>query len=429
MQHYILLIINFTVIKRELIMVQFKHSLLTLLGLLALQLTTVFDLAAQEPAEESPAPRRSSFQRGPRIISPEIHPDNTVSFRLLAPKATQVTISGEWMTGFGAAENLTKNDTGLWSITVGPLHPEFYGYTFNIDGVQVLDPANALIKRDGTRNASILFVPAGNEFDLYAVQNVPHGTLSKVWYNSSTLNIKRRMYVYTPPGYENSEESYPVFYLFHGAGGDEDAWTTLGLAPRIIDNLIAQGKAKPMIFIMTNGNPFTAAAPGEAPATTIPGEQIAAGPGNMGSGLFEESIVKDVIPYVENHYRVIVNKDNRAIAGLSMGGLQTQNITNNNPEMFSYIGIMSMGLMNRRDFGLEDTGQDFGEQLEKLKKSGVKVYWIGCGKEDFLYASVQTLLDTLDNHDFPYTYRESSGGHTWANWRIYLSELAPLLFR
>jgi enterochelin esterase family protein len=406
-----------------------KKNLVRMGSLLMLFMTVAMYTVAQEPAAERPAPRRPSFQWGPRIISPEIHPDNTVTFRLIAPQATRVTISGEWMTGFGASEELIKNDTGLWSLTLGPLKPEFYGYTFNVDGVQVLDPANALIKRDGTRNASILLVTAGNESDLYAVQNVPHGTLSKVWYDSPTLKMTRRMYVYTPPGYENNEKSYPVFYLFHGAGGDEDAWTTLGLAPRILDNLIAQGKAKPMIVVMTNGNPFIAAAPGEAPEIPVPDEQAAAGPGNMGSGLFEESLVKDVVPFIENHYRVIANKDNRAIAGLSMGGMQTQNITNNNPEMFSYIGIMSMGLMSRRAMGMEDTGPDFGEKLEGLKKSGVKLYWIGCGKEDFLYASVQTLRDTLDTHDFSYIYRESTGGHTWTNWRIYLSELAPLLFR
>jgi enterochelin esterase-like enzyme len=413
---------------KKYIMNKIKKYLLAFCGILILYLTAAMYTFAQEPDEERPAPRRRTLQWGPHIVSPEIHPDNRVTFRLLAPKSTRVTISGEWMAGFGASKDLVKNDTGLWSITLGPLKPEYYGYSFNVDGVQVLDPVNPLIKRDGTRNASVLFVP-GEESGLYEVQDVPHGTLSKVWYDAPTLNMTRRMYVYTPPGYEDSEESYPVFYLFHGAGGDEDAWTTLGLAPRILDNLIAQGKAKPMIVVMTNGNPFTAAAPGEAPALPPSDEQANAGPGSMGSGLFEKSLVNDVVPFIEKNYRVIANKDNRAIAGLSMGGLQTQNITNNNPEMFSYIGIMSMGLMNRRALGMDDEDQDFGEKLEGLKKSSVKLYWIGCGKEDFLFASVQTLLDTLDNHDFKYTYRESTGGHTWANWRIYLTELAPLLFK
>jgi len=409
-------------------MFHFKNSFLTFCGSFLMLISITLNLAAQEQDEERPSPRRRIFQWGPRIVSPEIHPDNKVTFRLLAPKATRVTINGEWMAGFGENEDLVRNDTGMWSITVGPLKPEYYGYSFNVDVVHVLDPVNPLIKRDGIRNASILFVP-GEESGLYAVQDVPHGTLSKVWYNSPTLNMTRRMYVYTPPEYENSGESYPVLYLLHGAGGDEDAWTTLGLANRILDNLIAQGKAKPMIVVMTNGNPFIAASPGEAPVRPSPSEQISAGPGNMGSGLFEISLVNDVIPFIEKNYRVIANKNNRAVAGLSMGGLQTQNITNDHPDMFSYIGIMSMGLMPRRDSDADNLNEDFGSKLETLKKSGVKLYWIGCGKEDFLYASVQTLLDTLDSHDFEYTYRESTGGHTWANWRIYLTELAPLLFK
>jgi len=406
-----------------------KNSSLTILGLFTLLMTAALDAVAQEPEEERPAPRRPSFQWGPRIISPEIHPDNTVTFRLHAPKATRVTISGEWMAGFGASEDLIKNDTGLWSITVGPLKPELYGYSFNVDGVKVLDPGNDLIKRDGFGNASNLYVP-GKESDVYAVKNVPHGTLSKVWYNSPTLNMTRCMYVYTPHGYQNSGAAYPVFFLLHGGWGDEDDWTTLGRAPYIFDNLIAQGKAKPMIVVMTNGDPFMTAAQDEELVSSTPVESTDASPGNMRSGLFEESLVKDVVPFIENRYRVITNKDNRAIAGLSMGGLQTQNITNNNPDMFSYIGIMSMGLMTRRIPGMNVTNQDIGEKLEALKESGVKLYWIGCGKEDFLvYASVKTLLDTLDKHDFPYTYRETTGGHTWANWRIYLTELAQLLFK
>jgi len=190
-------------------MFHFKNSFLTFCGLFLMLMSITLNLAAQEQDEERPSPRRRTFQWGPRIVSPEIHPDHRVTFRLLAPKATRVTINGEWMTGFGKSEDLVKNDTGLWSITIGPLKPEYYGYSFNVDGVHVLDPVNPLIKRDGIRNASILFVP-GEESGLYAVQDVPHGTLSKVWYNSPTLNMTRRMYVYTPPGYENSEESYPV---------------------------------------------------------------------------------------------------------------------------------------------------------------------------------------------------------------------------
>jgi len=329
------------------------------------------------------------------------------------------------MTGVGASEPLVRNDTGLWTITVGPLTPEFYGYVFTVNGVRVLDPGNPQIKRDGTRNESILLVP-GKESELYAVNNVPHGTLAKIWYNSPVLKLNRRMYVYTPAGYEDGKDEYPVFYLLHGGGGDEDAWTTLGRTCQIMDNLIAQGKAKPMIVVMTNGNPLQAAAPGEAPArpATAAGESMFA----MGQGLFEESLVRDVIPYIKSHYRVLANRDNRALAGLSMGGMQTLNLTGKYPALFGYIGVMSMGLVDRSAMGLQpDPEQD--AKLEALKNSGYKLYWIGCGVDDFLYNSVINLRNTLDKTSFKYTYRESTGGHTWANWRIYLSEFAPLLFK
>jgi enterochelin esterase-like enzyme len=183
-----------------------------------------------------------------------------------------------------------------------------------------------------------------------------------------------------------------------------------------------------MLVVMTNGNPTQAAAPGEAPE--LKKDAVASfGPGNMMSGKFEESLVKDMVPFVEKNYRVLADKDHRAIAGLSMGGFHTQNITNANPKMFSYIGVMSMGLFNPKQFGGEDNSELLEKQIDVLKLSGVKLYWIGCGKDDFLYKGVVDLRAMLDKHQFKYTYRESTGGHTWANWRIYLSELAPLLFR
>jgi enterochelin esterase-like enzyme len=358
------------------------------------------------------------FQRGPRIVSPELHPDNTVTFRIRAPEAAEVRIRGEWMPGFGSSEALVPSDSGLWSVTLGPLEPEFYGYSFLVDSVPVLDPLNGLIKRDGVRNASVLLVP-GEASDLYAVKDVPHGTLAKVWYPSPTLNMTRRMYVYTPPGYEDGRDSYPVFYLLHGGGGDEDAWTTLGRAPQILDNLIAAGAAKPMIVVMTNGNAYQAAGPGAAPAGTSDAPTTPTDRSQY-AGKFEASLVKDVIPYVESHYRVVANKENRAIAGLSMGGGQTINTTNTNPGVFGYIGVFSAGA--------REPDEAFGQQLDALKASGVYLYWIGCGADDFLHESAQTLLTVLDEHEFEHTYYESSGGHTWANWRIYLSRFAPQLF-
>jgi len=362
-----------------------------------------------------------------QVVSPEIHPDKTVTFRLFAPEASSVEISGEWMPGFGARESLAKNDTGLWTITLGPLKPEFYGYSFLINGVKALDPSNPVIKRDGNRNDNVLFIK-GDQSDLYAIKDVPHGVLSAVWYPSSVLGFQRRMNIYTPPGYEDSKEKYPVLYLLHGAGGDEEAWVELGRACQILDNLISQKKARPMIVVMTNGNPTQAAAPGYEPEINAKSIQ-AFGPGNMISGKFEESLVKDVVTYIEKHYRVISNRSARAVAGLSMGGFHTLNIITANPGMFDYAGVMSMGFINTKQFGGEDNRNAFEKQVDLLKASGIKLLWIGCGKEDFLYQSVTELRKIFDQHQLKYVYRESQGGHTWFNWRLYLSELTPLLFR
>ncbi len=276
-----------------------------------------------------------------RIFSPEILPDDKVTFRLYAPKADSVKLVCDWMEGAESRINMAKNDSGLWSVTLGPLPQEVYGYTFNLDGVTVLDPLNPLIKRDVRNNTSILLI-SGNETDYYTPKEVPHGTLAKVWYNSPTLNLTRRMYVYTPAGYEdNKKTKYPVLYLLHGSGNDEDAWTQLGRAPTIMDNLISLGKAKPMIVVMTNGNPTQEAEMGCAPLSASQSEER--------PFEFEESLVKDVIPYIESHYRVLKDKNNRAIAGLSMGGWHTQTVTLTYPDMFAYIGVFSMGIDTLND--------------------------------------------------------------------------------
>ena len=369
----------------------------------------------------------SAQNRMPKpILSPEISTDGKITFRVFARDAKKVTLSGNWMAGWGTQVELAKNDTGLYQLTIDPLPSEMYTYSYFVDGVKSVDPNNAMVVRDGTRNESMFMVP-GEKASMYGVNDVPHGTLQKVWYSSPTLGMTRLMYVYTPAGYNESKEKLPVFYLLHGGGGDEDAWTTLGRAPQILDNLIATGKAKPMIVVMTNGNPGDAAAPGAAPA-----KKEATGQNNlggMGSGKFEESLVKDVIPYIEKNYRVISNKDNRAVAGLSMGGIQTLYMTNHYPEIFSYFGVMSMGLVDMSRFGGKNDPAELVKGLEKLKASQPKLYWIGVGKDDFLFQSAQDLRKFLDENKFTYEYRESEGGHTWTNWRIYLSELAPKLFK
>ena len=361
------------------------------------------------------------------VISPEIKSDSKITFRLMAPEAKTVKLTGNWMAGAGAQIELMKNDSGMFQATIEPLASEMYTYTFTVDGLRTLDPSNPIIVRDGTRNES-MFIVLGDKGNLYNVNDVPHGTLEKVWYPSISLGLTHQMYVYTPAGYKESTGKFPVLYLLHGAGGDEDAWTTLGRTPQILDNLIASGKAKPMIVVMTNGNPGDAAAPGASPAKKVVSGQTAQG-NAMGSGRFEESIVKDVIPFIEKNYKVAADKNNRAVAGLSMGGMQTLYLTNNYPEKFSYFGILSMGLMENRQGGNNTSADEKMKGLEKLKASQPKLYWIGIGKDDFLYANAQSLRKFLDDNKFKYEYLETTGGHTWPNWRIYLSELAPKLFK
>jgi len=298
----------------------------------------------------------------PRPVSPEIHADRTVTFRLFAPKASEVTLNGSWE---GARDlKMSKNDDGIWSTTVGPLGAQLWGYWYLVDGVKALDPGNGETQRDGSRVDNLLMI-SGPESDLWDFKNVPHGTLHLVWYASPTLKQeRRRMYIYTPPGYEANQTRYPVLYLLHGGGGDEDAWITMGRANVILDNLIASGKAKPMIVVMPNGNAAQTVSQGYAYGPTPAAQAVtapappplqAAGASGAGrgaatprppqpyAGSYPESLVKDVIPFVEKTYRVVANKDNRAIAGLSMGGGHTLLATNNNPGLFGYIGVFSSG--------------------------------------------------------------------------------------
>jgi len=370
-------------------------------------------------------------QPAPSRTSPEILQDNRVKFSLFAPESRDVKITGEWMRGYDSvsyenrvikrgpavSEQLVKDDTGLWTVTVGPIKPDSYGYNLIIDGVRVTDPNNVLVKRDGSSLLSVVLIP-GKESELIDVKEVPHGSLNRVWYNSPALGIYRRMLVYTPAGYESSTEKYPVLYLLHGGSIDEEGWTTMGKAHLILDNLIAQGKAKPMIIVMPNGYANQTAAPGEGPVIkNLPASGV-----SFSSGAFEKSLVNDIIPFIESAYRVYKNKENRAIAGLSMGGMHSFNITLNNPEKFAYIGIFSAPVMT--------SNPEIEKQLETVKASNPKVYWVGCGVHDAIaYPSTKNLVEILNKHEFKFIYRESEGAHTWFTWRAYLPEFASLLFK
>lgn len=363
-------------------------------------------------------------QQEGEIISPEVQENGSVIFRLQAPEVDTVKIFGTWLEDYTERIVMKKNASGLFEAEVGPLEPDMYVYRFFVDGVPMLDPNNNIVVRDGSNIESRLVIP-GEQSELYDVNDVPHGELHAVWYPSPTIDMDRRMTVYTPPGYdETSSQQYPVLYLLHGAGGDEEAWISRGRANYILDNLIAEGKAEPMIVVITNGIPSVPAAPNDQPM--FKEDPDTEGPSPMISGKFEESLVKDIIPFVEENYNVIADPDHRAISGLSMGGYHTQKITNANPETFEYIGVMSFGLYDR--FGKYDRDEHISK-LQNLDEGNPTVYWVACGRTDFLFDDVTRLLALYDEIGFDYTYRESEGGHTWNNWRLYLSEFLPMLFK
>jgi enterochelin esterase family protein len=372
------------------------------------------------------------------LVSPEINDDGTVTFRYWNPTADSVRVIGDFMptqkivTPYGAYEGpvpgeMKKNPEGVWIFTTSdPVASGMYTYTFNVDGVNTIDPCNMFVNRDVSTLSSGLIVGGGSG-DLFKVQEVPHGIVSRVWYPSKTAGFSRRMTIYTPAGYEdNIKTRYPVLYLLHGVGGDEEAWITQGRASQILDNLIAQGKAKPMIVVMTNGNISQEAAPGEnATGYVIPTMNL---PKTM-EGTFE-SAFHEVIDYVDGHYRTIAKKSGRAIAGLSMGGFHSLYISLNNPDTFDYVGLFSAAIgTNAEQQSASDIYRDFDSKLAAFFAKKPALFWIGIGKTDFLYKANAELRQKLDAADYPYKYLETEGGHIWRNWRTYLSEFVPLLFR
>jgi enterochelin esterase-like enzyme len=371
-----------------------------------------------------------------RLKSPEVSTDNKVTFRLSAPAATTVTLNGSWLGATGLP--MTKDATGVWSTTVGPLNPQLYGYWFMVDGVRVLDPSNSETERDGSRFNTMVMVN-GPASDLWTFKDVPHGTVEQIWYPSPTLKMdQRRMYVYLPPGYlQDTTKKYPVLYLLHGGGGDEDAWTVMGRATIIMDNLIASGKAVPMIVVMPNGNAkqsvsqgfgygptpslaqLTAPLPNPVPAT--PSAQTPGMPPVPYEGSYPQSLVQDVIPFVQQTYRVYPDKEHRAIAGLSMGGSQTVMATTHNPDTFAYIGVFSSGA--------HVGDPEFEAQMDEIKKDGVKFYWTGAGDIDQAHDRTVALEADVKAKGIPTSYKEIPGRHYWFLWRDFLGDYASLIFK
>lgn len=372
---------------------------------------------------------------GAPVISPEIHDNNTVTFRLKAPKAVKVQVTGDFLptqkikTPFGEFDgpgvvDLKEGKEGVWEFTTPePLKPELYSYSFIVDDLKIMDPSNVYMIRD-VASVTNVFIIGGERADLYKVNDVPHGTVSRIWYNSPTLGMNRRMTVYTPAGYETSGKRYPVFYLLHGMGGDEEAWIALGRTSQILDNLIAQGKAEPMIVVMTNGNASLEAAPGETHYGMVPPSMNL--PKTM-EGSFETAF-PEVVKFIDKTYRTKANKQNRAIAGLSMGGYHSLHISKQYPDMFNYVGLFSAAIMPDKKVQ-SPIYDDFDQKLKIQFSKKPALYWIGIGTADFLYQSNTDFRKMLDEKGYKYTYYETGEGHIWKNWRIYLTEFAPQLFK
>jgi enterochelin esterase-like enzyme len=367
----------------------------------------------------------------PVVVSPEIAADRRVTFRIHAPNAQAIRLAAGDIPGVGQTTDLTKGENGVWEVTVGPIDPGAYRYNFNVDGVATIDPRNHAVSESNNNVWSLFYVPGSDFMD---TRNVPHGAVAAVTYYSTALRTFRRMHVYTPPGYEANNTRYPVFYLLHGAGDSDHAWQSVGRAGFILDNLIADKKARPMIVVMPHGH-------------TRRGPAAMGAGGRIGTEEFVKDFLDDVMPYVEKNYRVQTGRANTAIAGLSMGGSHTLHIAFPKLDTFAYIGVYSSGLIGA--FPGQGRGGRGGAAStapppvtasewetahakmlgDPALKKGLRLVWFATGKDDFLLNTTEATVDLLKKHGFDVVYKETDGGHTWINWRLYLNEFAPQLFQ
>jgi len=394
---------------------------------------------AQPSAQPATPGRGGRGPQGPVVVSPELQSDHHVVFRLLAPRAESVELRGGDLTAGGRTlPTMTKGENGVWEAAMGPLDPGAYRYNFMVGGAQVLDPRNTSVSETNSTVQSLLVVPGSDTVpgsNFMDTRNVPHGAVASVFYNSTSLGRTRRMHIYTPPGYETGRDKYPVFYLLHGAGDCDDSWTSVGRAGFVMDNLIEAKKAKPMIVVMPAGH-------------TVPGAGGGRGRGAGGRDEFTDDFLKDIVPYVETHYRVLADRPHRAIAGLSMGGSQTLNIAIPNLEKFAYVGVYSSGLIGAFGGGrgpvaapaspaaapVTPAGPSWEEQhhaeLDNAgARKGLKLVWFSTGVDDGLMSTTKSTVEMLKKHGFSPVFKESPGAHTWINWRNYLGEFAPQLFQ
>ena len=376
---------------------------------------------AQTPPAQKPQPRATAPQTlAAPVVSPEVLADHRVTFRLRAPNAKDVSVQ---IDGASKPLEMQKDEEGIWSATTELLAPDYYGYTFFADGVAMLDPSNSAIKPNFLYRSNEVHVPpaSGNSGDsalpAWEIANVPHGELHHHFYHSKVVGDDRGYFVYTPPGYDpRGKQSYPVLYLLHGYSDGADAWTAVGRANVILDNLIARGKAKPMLIVMPLGY--------GAPEILLPGSGGLQDPGiaQRNFDRFRETLLSDVIPLVEAEYRVIRNRDSRAIAGLSMGGAESLLTGLNTLNEFAWIGAFSSGGITP-DFDKEFPG------LDARANDQLRLLWIACGTDDRLIVLNRTLRKWLASKNIRHVDVETSGAHTWLVWRRNLADFAPLLFR
>ncbi len=371
--------------------------------------------APAQPPRREPTPNDT-------LKSTEVGADRKVTFRIYAPKASRVTVGGD----FGQGGAMTKDEKGVWSLTVGPLDADFYSYTFNVDGVRTVDPKNPLIKQ-GISSLDSMFLVPGETAEFETTKDVPHGEIRSAWYRSGTLNTLRRIHVYTPPGYDESSDTYPVLYLLHGAGDDDSGWSTIGRAGFIVDNLLAERKAVPFVIVNPNGS---LPPPAEFANTTPEQRRSPEFRGRMEAlqNRFSDELLKEIVPFVEKHYRVKKGVENRAIAGLSMGGGQTLRLLTTHPDQFAYVAIWSAGLFGGDPAEWEKRNSEFLAKAEDVNKT-VKLLSISVGDADFALAGSKSLAELFDKHKIKHEMKISGGGHTWINWRHYLRDLTPRLFQ
>ena len=346
---------------------------------------------------------------GDTLKSIRISADNKVTFSIYAPKASEVTISGDFAKNY-QGEKLKKDDLGIWSVTVDPITPDVYSYDFKVDGVKTLDPKNSQVK-EGENSLSNYFDMPGKEAEYLAIKNVPHGKLEKVWFESAILGKTCRMHVYMPPGYEKMTNKLPVLYLQHGGGDNDASWSTVGKANFILDNLLAEGRIKPMIVVMPMGHPADGFFP-EAGVDADPYYKI---------------FFSDIVPYIETHYNVLTDRSHRAYAGLSMGGLQALNMALYYPEKFGYVLPLSTGYFPDQLKELEEKHPDV---LKNPEINKLTLFWIAMGGEkDIAFTNGKNVLTLFDKFGIKYKTNTYPAGHTFITWRHNLLEFAPLLFK